>query len=107
MIADKKASEAKIIADKKALALKALKIKQDKAKAHAKANPVDKNKWCSRWASNGSCKNNPGYMLHSCAKSCQNAEELIRMKAVKEAKAKALAAKKHAAALKAKALKAK
>jgi hypothetical protein len=30
----------------------------------------DTNKNCHGWAMNGSCKNNPGYMLGSCSKSC-------------------------------------
>ena len=31
----------------------------------------DKNTQCSYWAGIGQCSENPNYMLHKCAKSCE------------------------------------
>jgi len=31
---------------------------------------ADENQFCSLWAADGECQNNPGYMLFRCAKSC-------------------------------------
>jgi len=31
---------------------------------------ADENQFCSFWAADGECQNNPGYMLFHCAKSC-------------------------------------
>eukprot|EP00441_Pelagodinium_beii_P047771 CAMPEP_0197621884 /NCGR_PEP_ID=MMETSP1338-20131121/2316_1 /TAXON_ID=43686 ORGANISM="Pelagodinium beii, Strain RCC1491" /NCGR_SAMPLE_ID=MMETSP1338 /ASSEMBLY_ACC=CAM_ASM_000754 /LENGTH=258 /DNA_ID=CAMNT_0043191455 /DNA_START=67 /DNA_END=843 /DNA_ORIENTATION=+ len=34
------------------------------------ASCTDENQYCSTWAAEGECHQNPGYMLFSCAKSC-------------------------------------
>jgi hypothetical protein len=94
--AEERAKVAKAIADKRARDLIALRKRQ----AYEKANPVDKNKWCSTWARNGECKKNPGYMLNFCAKSCKNIAGIKRKEAIKIEKDRALAAKKRAENLK-------
>ena len=33
---------------------------------------VDNNDNCEQWARNNECTKNPGYMLRSCAKSCES-----------------------------------
>lgn len=33
---------------------------------------IDENAWCGYWADVGQCTANPGYMLNSCAKSCNS-----------------------------------
>lgn len=47
---------------------------------------VDQHPSCESWAIRGECDANPGYMLHSCQKSCSRVKQLIKAKTRKKVK---------------------